>query len=288
MTRPSPVDRVRARVERSAGAAAADWVPEGYQRLGAVVVVKLPEAARGAFGSIGAAYQAEIGVRTVLRRRGPIVGAWRTPDLEVIAGDGTRTEVREHGIRYRLDAARLMFAEGNREERRRAGAATRAGETVADLFAGIGYFTLPAAVVGRAARVYACEANPVSFEYLVENARINRVADRVTPLFGDNRAAPIPTGSVDRVFLGLLPSSIGYIGRALDLLRPDGGWIHAHLVTGSRAAVTAAETEVRSAIERAGGQVLSVHGREVKPYGPGKAHVVVEGRVRPPFAAAAS
>ncbi|HEY6238393.1 MAG TPA: class I SAM-dependent methyltransferase family protein, partial [Thermoplasmata archaeon] len=277
--RPSPVDRVRARVRRSVGDAAARAIPDGFQRLGPVVVVKLPEAMRPAFGSVGAAYRAEMGVRTVLRRRGPIRGDWRTPDVEVIAGAATETEVRENGLRYRFDAARVMFAEGNGAERLRAGTLTRPGETVADLFAGIGYFTLPAAVLGGASRVYACEANPLSYRYLEENLRINGVTDRVVAFLGDNRAAPIPPRSVDRIFLGLLPSSVPYVARAIDLLAGDGGWVHAHRLAGSRGGVVESETEVRSTVERAGGCVLELEGREVKPYGPGRSHVVVDCRV---------
>ena len=152
----------------------------------------------------------------------------------------------------------------------------RPGETVVDLFAGIGYFTLPAAVVGRAARVHACEANPVAYQYLVENARRNHVADRVTAHRGDNRDAPIPRGCADRVFLGLLPESLPWVPRALDLLSPKGGSLHVHRLQETRAGTEAVAGPVRELVERGGRRVLEASVHVVKPYGPGRRHVVVD------------
>lgn len=280
MTRPGPVERIRTRVAEQLGPSVAARLPEGYQRLGRVLVVRLDASLRGSFAAIGAAYAAELRVGAVLRRRGTIGGDWRLPDVEVIHGVDTETEVLEHGIRYRFDAARLMFAEGNAEERARAGALVRPGETVADLFAGIGYFAVPAARAGRARRVYACEENPLAHHYLVENAQRNHVADRVTPILGDNRTAEMPAGGVDRVFLGLLPSSVPYLDRALELLPPEGGWLHVHLVAGTREGTEGALAAVGEGLDRAGGEVLEGTAREVKAYGPGRFHAVADVRAR--------
>jgi tRNA wybutosine-synthesizing protein 2 len=278
----APVERVRVRVASTAGAPSAALLPEGYQRLGRVLVVKLPEELRARFPEIGEAYRRELGVETVLCRSGPIAGDWRVPATETIAGGPTETEVREHGLRYRFDAAQLMFAAGNRSERLRAGRLVRPGEVVADLFAGIGYFTLPAAVLGRARRVVACEANPLSHRYLVENIERNGVADRVSTFAGDNRKAPLLAGQFDRVFLGLLPSAVPWVDRALPLLRADGGWLHVHGIEGVRPGGEEVAAELRRRLELLGGAVDSLTPREVKAYGPGRRHVVVDARVVPP------
>jgi len=276
VTRIGPVDRVRARLVGRIPESALRSIPDGYQRLGSVLVVKLPEEIRRYFPEIGAAYRDELGVASVLRRRGPIVGEFRVPEIERIAGDRTETEVRENGVVYRFDAARIMFAAGNRTERIRLARLVRPGETVADLFAGIGYFTLPIAVYARPEKVVACEANPVSFGYLVETLRRNQVLDRVEARLGPNEAAPLPPGAFDRVVLGFLPSAMPWIPRAVGLLRPSGGWIHAHLVVGTREGVVGATSEARSAVARAGGRVGAADGRQVKDYGPGRTHVVVD------------
>ncbi|EQD54692.1 Protein of unknown function Met10, partial [mine drainage metagenome] len=173
--RRAPVDRVRARLAERAGPAAAALLPDGYVRLGHVLVVRWPETLRPHYPDLAAALAGTLGARTVLRVAGPIEGELRRPTVERLFGTDTEVTVVEHGVRWRFDAARIMFAAGNRTERARAGTLVRPGETVVDLFAGIGYFALPAAKVGRAARVVAVDRNPESVRYLEENARLNGV-----------------------------------------------------------------------------------------------------------------
>ncbi len=268
--------RVRSRLAERIGPGPAALLPSGYQRVGRVLILCLPPPLRPHRHLLGELYREELGVEAVLARHGPVRGEMRLPDLETIAGGSTETEVVEHGIRYRFDAAKLLFARGNRTERQRIGRLTRPGETVVDLFAGIGYFALPAAVVGRAGRVVACEVNPLAHHYLEVNARANGVADRVTALLGDNRTLPLPRGGADRVILGWLPDALPWLARGVELLRPDGGVLHVHLITGTRGGVAEAEARVADALGRRGAGPATVAGREVKAYGPGRLHAVVD------------
>jgi tRNA wybutosine-synthesizing protein 2 len=229
---------------------------------------------------IGRLFQEELGVGTVLSVAGPVEGESRRPQVRTLAGTGTETLVREGGIVYHLDAARTMFAEGNKEERRRAGLLVRPGEMVADLFAGIGYFTLPAAKFGRPAQLHAVEQDPCPYGYLQRNLVANGVADRVRPHLGDCRKVPLPPGGFDRVFLGLLPSSLPFVPRALELIRPEGGWLHAHLVVGAPRWEREATEAVVAAVERSGGSLQELRPRQVKPYGPSRVHAVVDARAR--------
>src|SRR5439155_4008375 len=113
--------------------------------------------------------------QTYLEDRSGIHGPLLTPDVRVLWGDGTETVHVEAGVRYALDLAQVMFSAGNIEERSAIAGRIRPGAVVADLFAGIGYFTLPIAARGPAERIYACELNPTSYAYLVRNQRLNRV-----------------------------------------------------------------------------------------------------------------
>ena len=278
-----PAERVRDRVRRTAGAEVAAALPDGYQRLGRVLVLRLPSRLAPHFADIGRAWQDELGVATVLVRTGPISGELREPTVVRVAGDATETEVVEHGVRWRFDAARLMFAAGNRSERARIGRIVRPAERVVDLFAGIGYFTIPAARAHASVRVVAVEKNPVAYGYLLENVRRNGVVDRVDARLGENREVDLPPGSADRVLLGFLPDAIPWVGRALSVVRPEGGWLHVHTVADAHGAREHAASDVARAVARAGGEVASAPtAREVKPYGPGRTHVVVDVRVRPP------
>ena len=50
---------------------------------------------------------------------------------------------KEGGVLYCLDVTKCMFSSGNTTVRQRMGQLDCAGETVVDLYAGIGYYTLP-------------------------------------------------------------------------------------------------------------------------------------------------
>jgi tRNA wybutosine-synthesizing protein 2 len=257
-------------------------MPSGYHRLGRVLVIQRPESLAPYDSLLGVAWQEELGVETVLVKAGPVEGELRTPQLRCVAGEETETEVVEHGVRWRFDAARIMFAAGNRTERIRAGRLVRPGETVVDLFAGIGYFTIPAALLGRAACVWAVEKNSVSVQYLRENAALNAVADRVRVVPGDNRTVPLPNGAFDRAFLGYLPSAMPWVPRAVALLRPTGGWLHVHTVAEVRAPLSDAVTAVERSAEAVGARCAEPgRVRVVKPYGPGRNHLVVDVRLVP-------
>ena len=256
-------------------------MPRGYQRLGRVLVLRLPSELLAHGAVLADAWQEELGVATVLAHVGPIDGELRRPRLVHLGGGSAETEVVEHGTRWRLDASRLMFAAGNRTERLRFARAVRPGETVADLFAGIGYFTVPAARACPGATFVAVEKNPVAFAYLRENVRGNGLAMRVRPVLGDNRTVDLPRRSFDRVLLGYLPSSLSWVPRAVELLARPRGTVHVHLVADARDAVDRAERAVVAALERENASPEgAVRGREVKPYGPGRTHVVVDARVR--------
>jgi tRNA wybutosine-synthesizing protein 2 len=257
-------------------------MPRGYQRLGRVLLLRLPPALLP-YGSVLAdAWQRELGVETVLAHRGPIEGELRRPRLLRLVGSTSETEVVEHGSRWRLDAEQVMFAAGNRTERFRFARSVRAGEHVADLFAGIGYFTIPAARAQPGARFVAVEKNPAAYGYLEQNVRLNRVSAQVRAELGDNRTVALPLRAFDRVLLGYLPSSLPWVPRALELLRPPTGELHVHLVADARDARQRGEAAVAAALDRAGARLAApLRGREVKPYGPGRTHVVVDASVRP-------
>lgn len=277
-----PAERVRRRLAEVAGDRAARAMPSGYHRVGRVLVIQRPEALAPYDSLLGEAWREELGVETVLVRSGPIDGELRTPQVRCVAGEGTETEVVEHGVRWRFDAARIMFAAGNRTERVRVGRLVRPGERVADLFAGIGYFTIPAALSGAATRVWAVEKNPVSLRYLRENVARNGVEERVVVVPGDNRSVVLPEGSFDRVLLGYLPSSLPWVVRAVGLLGQRGGWLHVHLVADVRAPLSDTAEAVEGSAGAAGARPAEPSRvRVVKPYGPGRNHLVVDARVGP-------
>ena len=175
--------------------------PGSWAVIGSVVVVSVPEGfpADRERGLGEALLELHGEADAVLADEG-IAGSYREPRRRHLAGSrDTETVHTEHGTRYVLDPARVMFSPGNEAERVRMGELVEVDERVFDMFAGIGYFTLPMARAG--ARVTATEINPTAFRYLLENAALNDVTDRVDAFRTDCRTL---AGSVtaDRVVMG--------------------------------------------------------------------------------------
>ena len=81
----------------------------------------------------------------------------------------------DNGIRYTYDVTKNMFSKGNISEKLRIAKFDCEDEVVVDMFAGIGYFTLPYLVKAKAKTVYACDWNPDAVSFLRHNLHVNKV-----------------------------------------------------------------------------------------------------------------
>lgn len=272
-TRVDPIEKVRevADIPESL----ARFLPDKWEQFGSVVVLKLPHELDEHEAEVGRAYASALKATAVLREVGGISGGMRTPTTRRLFGSDTVAVHRENGIVFKFDAERLMFSSGNIEERMRMATVECDGETVVDMFAGIGYFTLPMAVYRRPRKVIACEINPVAHSYLVENIELNRVGGSVEPVLGDNRDL-VGDGMADRVVMGYVRITHEFLPTAFRLLR-DGGTVHYHETCPSELLPERPIKRLQAAA--AGGRVEILRSKEIKTYAPGVSHVVVDARV---------
>lgn len=247
-------------------------LPRRWEMLGDVLLLRLPDDLVDHRTNVAGAYAEVLGARTVLWDRGEIEGVHRTPRTEVLWGQGTETVHLENGIRYKLDAARLMYSSGNIDEKLRLAALDCRGETVVDMFAGIGYFSLPLGMYTGAERVIACEINPLAYRYLVDNVELNDLQGVVEPVLGDNRDLP-GYGIADRVVMGYVRTTGQFLEKAFALTR-RGGTIHYHDTFPLAVFPQQAEKNLERA---AGGRRYEIKFvREVKSYSPGVSHMVLD------------
>lgn len=207
------------------------WLPRGWNRIGHVAVLSLSDILLPYRDAIGRACLAILrGVRTIAIRVGPTIGTFRTPQLEVIAGDPqTETLHKEHGCLFELDAKYLTFSSGNHYERKRMIEIIAPGSTVVDMFACVGNLSLPVAVY-KPVQVIGIEINPLAFKYLVRNISRNKIEARYQPLLGDNRELT-PTNWADHVIMGCWDCDPPQIHQGIEALKAkNGGWIHFHEV----------------------------------------------------------
>src|SRR3989344_413855 len=148
---------------------------------------------------------------------------FRIPKVRRLAGNGTITIHTEHGMKYKLDASKIMFSKGNLYERQRLLSKIKKDETVIDMFAGIGYFSL--SIAKKCKKVYAIEKNPIAYKYLKENIKLNKIKN-IEPILGDNRKIRL-NEKADRIVMGYFPGTEKFVPNALKMLKPN-GIIHFH------------------------------------------------------------
>lgn len=169
-----------------------------------------------------------LGVKRIAQIKKISQDGYRTPIVTMLLGDSSHVTHIDNHIRYEFDVTKCMFSSGNITEKLRIASFDCSGETVVDLYAGIGYFTLPYLVHANAAHVHACEWNPDAVAALQRNLEINGVSNRCTVHQGDNRQLSL-SDLADRVNLGLIPSSEeGWPVACRLLKRSTGGIMHIH------------------------------------------------------------
>ncbi|KAK5824533.1 hypothetical protein PVK06_019309 [Gossypium arboreum] len=113
-------------------------------------------------------------IKTVVNKVGTITNEFRVPKFEILAGESDMaTEVKQYGATFKLDYSLVYWNSRLEHEHIRLVSQFRPGETICDMFAGIGPFAIPAAQKG--CLVYANDLNPDSVHYLKINAKINKV-----------------------------------------------------------------------------------------------------------------
>jgi tRNA wybutosine-synthesizing protein 2 len=141
----------------------------------------------------------------------------------------TETVHIENHIKFCFDVCKIMFSLGNNAERIQFSKIDAKGETIVDMFAGIGYFTLPLAKHSHCSKIIAIEKNPNSLYYLQKNCKLNQVEDIVEPILGDCRTVGEQyIGHGDRISMGYLPTPLNFLSRAFSFLKNQGGIIHYH------------------------------------------------------------
>jgi tRNA wybutosine-synthesizing protein 2 len=254
-------------------------LPHKWEKIGTIVTIRLPNEIKQYQEIIGDVYREVLCCTTVLNDIGGISGVYREPVVEVISGPSrTETIHSENSIRFKIDPQRIMFSSGNMVERRRMATISNRYETVIDLFAGIGYFTLPMAVYSKPKKIFACEINPIAYRYLYENVVLNHVTDVVEPLWGDNRKTA-PKDCADRVILGYLQEPQLFLTVALDCLRNQRGVLHYHEVVPLESIPELPLKHIEIAAKSYHRSVELLKVNKIKSYAPRIHHVVLDVRI---------
>ncbi len=149
-------------------------------------------------------------IRTIYLKKGT-EGEFRVAELELLWGvDDPSTIHKEYGLRLKVDLRRAYYNPRLSEEHRRVAENAEDGESIFDLFAGIGGFAIHIASLHKAT-VLMNDLNPYAVRLGVENILLNkkRIKGTIIPLHMDALLAPkyFRAESFDRVIANIPRSS---------------------------------------------------------------------------------
>lgn len=200
-----------------------------------------------------------------------IQGTKREPVYKILYGDKTETVNKENGCLFKLDLAKVMWSKGNNNERLRIAKLVEDGETVIDMFAGIGYFSIPIGVHANAKKVIAIEINPNSYHFLCENIKLNKL-NNVVAVLGDCRVET-PKYKADRIIMGYVKTTHHYLKTAINSLNP-GGILHYHETVPEKLMKTRPLERIINQADGREVELLKIN--KIKKYAPGVEHVVID------------
>jgi len=204
------VDEVKLKLKGHINDDLISLIPTNYKLFGKVIILYLPQLLEPYYEIIGNAYLEVFDITSVITIE-KIKGEYREPVAKLIAGNKTDAIHKENGIIYKFDPLHIMLSPGNKYIRTTIPLDIVQNETIVDMFAGIGYFSIPAA---KKAVVYSIEKNPLSYYYLKKNAVLNKVNESLIPIFGDCSNIYI-ADTADRVFMGYFGYTEDFILQAI-------------------------------------------------------------------------
>ncbi|TFF63621.1 MAG: class I SAM-dependent methyltransferase family protein [Promethearchaeota archaeon] len=255
-------------------------LPSGFQIIGKKIIIKLPSKLMEKKYLIANAYLELLPhMESVYLNEGKVKGKFREP--EIIHLTGKENDIafhKEHGVIYKFDITKIMFSQGNLRERRHLASLVKDGEIIIDMFAGIGYFSLPIGKLSNPKKIYSIELNPLSHQYLVENIKLNNLEDIIEPIHGDCKEIVLEISNeikADRVIMGVFPAPKEFIKEALSLVKDSGTTYHYEGVVDKEEIMDLFE-EFSEIAKNLGFKTYLKDKRVVKSYGPGLFHVVLD------------
>lgn len=260
-------------------------VPHAIDFVGDIAVVEIPPELQDHKRAIGEAIlQIHKRLNTVLAKSGPVEGAHRLREFEIVAGvKKTETTHREYGCVYHIDIAKAYFSPRLSHEHARIASQVKEEEIIVDMFAGIGPFSILIAKKHENVKVYSIDVNPDAIEFLRKNVAANRVENRVMPILSDVRQVVRQQleGVADRVIMNLPEKAIEYIDVACKAIKPKGGIMHYYEFTHTPDPLETARVRLAEAIKQTNRNLKKILlTRVVRATAPFTWQVVVDARVQ--------
>ena len=252
-----------------------------FDQIGSIIIIRIPDSLvlkKKAIGEI--LLQRVKTAKSVFYQSSPVEGDFRTRNLELLAGENnTETEYKEYGCMFKVDVQKAFFSPRLSTERNRIANLVEEGETVINMFGGIGMFSIMAAKKKKCT-VYNIDINPDAAELCMQNIKLNKLKGKVESIRGD--AAKIIevrlSGKGDRILMLLPERSDEFIDSAIKASKKNAiihYYCHIHAEKKNEVAKLAKERFLK--IIKVKSEILD--SKIVRPVGPRFYQAVVDAKI---------
>ena len=157
-----------------------------FDQIGDIIIVRIPDSLLSKKKLIGETLLKQVKIaKGIFYQASAVEGDFRTRNLEILAGDNkTETEYKEFGCKFTVDVENAFFSPRLSTERERIANLVQNGETVVNMFAGVGMFSVMIAKKKKCV-VYSIDINPIAARLCEQNIKSNKLVGNVISINGD-------------------------------------------------------------------------------------------------------
>ena len=157
-----------------------------FDQIGNIIIVRIPDLLLPKKKLIGETLLEQVkSAKSVFYQASSVEGEFRTRDLEILAGDDkTETEYKESGCKFVVDVRKAFFSPRLSSERMRIAELVNDGETIVNMFGGVGMFSIIAAKKKKCT-IYNIDINPDAANFCQQNIAINKLTGNIISIHGD-------------------------------------------------------------------------------------------------------
>ncbi len=229
-------------------------------------------------------------VETVYEKKSEVKGKHRLKELKVIYGDDNPETIhKENDCLFKLDVKKTYFTPRLVFERKRISSNIfKKQETIVDMFAGVGPFSIQIAK-NNEVNIYAFDVNPSAYKYLIENIEINQMKGEVIAynmdvnelLNPEHKLGNSLKHTIDRIIMNLPEQSINFLDVACFLMKKPTGILHFYQFCEKPNPIKKGIENLNTNLKDCGWHIEEIlNSKVVKPFSPKSDLIVIDLKLR--------
>ena len=201
-----------------------------FDIIGDIAIIKIPDTLLFKKKIIGDVLLSHIpNLKSIFLQNSAVKGEYRLRGLELISGEEKyMTMYKEYGCKFFVNVATSYFSPRLSTERNRISNIVSAHETIINMFAGIGTFSI---IIAKRVPViiYNIDSNLDAYILSCINSKLNKVQNRVISIHGDAQNILLSQKFIekaDRILMPLPEKAFEYVDISINCLKPNGGYLH--------------------------------------------------------------